>query len=277
MGKPVQKVQSGIHQFKSESRIQALLSDRGMRTFPTHVILEEWFRQKPALNAVLALPGSDSTPATATALTAYTVANKDFEIVGVNAATANATFHITGGITLTTASTSGDQMILTPHLDTDQSIWAGTKWNTGKQILMDAWIRTGASVAAMKIIAGFKLTNTPVVATNDDQAFFRYEAGVNNGCWQFISSRAGTDTTTSLEGASTRITVTASTLYRLTIEVDAARRVMAYINGQKAFRTPLAALADNIDLIPYVGVETATAGQKAITVLPPFRCGRLAA
>lgn len=275
MGKRVQKVQSGIHEFKSESRLQGILTDRGLRTFPTHVMLEEWFLQKPALNAVLALAGAGGD--SAATLTAYTIANKNFEVLGTNMTTALATFATTGGVTLSTAGASGDQAILTPHLDTDQTLWTATKWNTGKQIVMDAWIKTHSSVAATKLWAGFKLTNTPTVATDDNQAFFRYEAGVNSGCWQFISSRAGTDTTTSLEGASTRITVTASTIYRLTIEVDAARRVMAYINGQKAFRTPLAALTDNIDLIPYIGVESAAVATKAVTVLPPFRCGRLAA
>jgi len=268
------KSYTGIHEFKSKTRLQAILSDRGFRTFPTHILLSEMLLQRPAINGDLVIdPDADD----ATKLAAYTAANRDFEIVGTNVASANATFATGGGITMTTAGTSGDQMILTPHLDTVQTAWAGTKWNTGKQILMDAWIKTAASVAALKIWAGFKLTNVATVATDDDQVYFRFEAGVNNGRWQFISSRAGTDTTTSLDGASTRITVTASTIYRLTIEVDAARRVMAYINGQKAFRTPLAALTDNIDLIPYVGVETATAGAKAITVLPPFRCGRLAA
>jgi len=45
----------------------------------------------------------------------------------------------------------------------------------------------------------FKLTNTPVVATDDNSCFFRYQSSVNSGKWQLNCSRAGVDVTSNLD------------------------------------------------------------------------------
>ena len=94
--------------------------------------LEEYFKQKPALNAAL---DSGGTTTTAAELTVFAIANKDFETLGSNYTTALTTFATTSsGILMTTATADEDQGILLPHLDTNQSVWSGTKWGTENQV-----------------------------------------------------------------------------------------------------------------------------------------------
>ena len=255
-------------EFKSVSRLLARLNDRGLNVFPTHYKLEEFFKQAPALNAVIGLPGSDSTSPTAAALAAYTIANKDFEVLGTGATTALATLAADGGVTLTTGTSANDQMIILPHLDTKQTAWTSTLWGTENQTRFESWIKTGASIADIVIWCGLKLTNTSVIATNDDQAFFRF-ADADGTDWRLNTSRAGTDTLTT-----TGITVAASTLYRLAIEFDEVRGVKAFINGTQVAQLP--AMTDAIDLIPYIGVQTTTTAGKVITA-KYLSCSRAAA
>lgn len=185
--------------------------------------------------------------------------NPHFEVVGTNAASANATFADGGGVTLTTGTTSGDQMILTPHLDTGLTAWAATKWNTNDKVGIATIVKTGASVEDAIVWAGLKLTNTSVVATDDNQVMFRYAAGSNDGKLTCVYSVAGDDVT-----IETDIEVAASTSYLLEIEINGDRKATFYVNGDAVAMST--ALAADTDLIPYVGVQTAAAAAKAITV-----------
>lgn len=186
------------------------------------------------------------------------VADPDFEILGTNGTSALATYNVEGGINLTTNTTSGDQMILVPHLDTDQSAWGTVTWGTDKAPEWECFIKTTADIVGCVIWAGLKLTNTSVVATDDNQCMFRF-ADADAAVWRAISSRAGTDTTTS-----TGITVAASTKYHLAIKVDTSRVPRFYINGQLVVTG--AALTDAIDLIPYIGVQTTAADAVGIDI-----------
>lgn len=205
-------------------------------------ILTELFKQAPLLNAAIAVNS-----------------NLDFEVLGTNMTSALATFDPEGGITLTTAGASADQAILCPHLDTKQTAWSSMTWGTDQETHWRATIKTGAAITAMILWAGLKLTNTPTVITDDDQVFFRYEAGVNSGKWQCISSVAGTDTS-----ADSGVTVATSTVYRLMIIIDSARVAKFYINGVLVATS--AALTTAVDLIPYVGVQASAVAAKACTV-----------
>ena len=108
--------------------------------------------------------------------------------------------------------------------------------------------------------AGLKLTNTPVIATDDDQAFFRFAPADNSGKWAAVNSIGGTD-----DAADSGVTVAASTVYHLAISISAARVATFYINGVLVETT--AALTDAVDLIPFIGVqETTTTEGKSLTV-----------
>jgi len=189
-----------------------------------------------------------------------TVTNRHFEILGTNASSDDVTYNAEGGITFTTDGADGDGVIMLPHLDANQSPWTTWTWGTDKSVVYECLIETGAAITNSIVWAGLKLTNTDVVATDDDQAFFRYENGVSSGVWVAVTSIGGTDTST----VST-VTVAVSTKYRLRIAIDSSRIARLYINGALIVTT--AALTDTVDLIPYIAVEADGAAEaKTLTV-----------
>ena len=107
------------------------LHDAGLKD-TRRFYLEEWFLQRPGLNAINIIdPDADS----ASALAATQAANRNFETLGTNMTTALTTFSAThGGILMTTAGADQDQAILLPHLDTNQTSWSGTKWGTENSV-----------------------------------------------------------------------------------------------------------------------------------------------
>jgi len=211
--------------------------------------LVETFQQTPGLNADLA----NATEAT------RVPRNRDFEVLGTNATSALVTFGTTtGGIVLTTDTGSNDQIIILPHLDTKQTAWSQVKWGTENQTEWECILRVGASIEDLIIWAGLKLTNTSVVATDADQVFFRFDTVVDN--WEATTSINGTDTETD-----TGVVVAVNTTYKLKIAIDENRVARFYINGDLVHTT--AALKNDIDLIPYVGVQTTTTAAKSIGLI----------
>lgn len=206
--------------------------------------LEEYFKQRPALNAVIATDENSN----AAAHLARNLANRDFELLGANMTTALCTFNATNaGILLTTAGADNDAAIVLPHLDTNQTAWSNIKWGTENQVEWLGSIKTGASVLTTGIWAGLKLTNTEVIATDADQAYFRYNTDDSNTTWHVISSINGTDTDTD-----TGVAVAANTQYKFKISIDANRVAKFYINEVCVYTST--ALKNDIDLIPYIGV-----------------------
>lgn len=204
--------------------------------------LEDAFQQAPLLNASNAFG-----------------ANINFEIIGTNAANAGSTLGTSGGVTLTTTTAANDQVIIQPHQTAKQSAWKGVNWATDDRVVFEANFKTGASVAATTVWAGLKLTNTSVVATDNDQVFLRYDSATAGGVIQLISSNNNVDTTTN-----STIVVAANTNYHVKIVVDKNRIPQLFVNGVRAAKG--AALQTGINLIPYIGVQTTTTAAKAITV-----------
>lgn len=190
------------------------------------------------------------------------------------------------GVTITTAGTINNQVVITPRTNT------GSGWNsrfgTENQLHFATTLRIVSSIADVAVFAGLKLTlNSPnAFATDNNQAFFLYASDdslgtlTNNGNLHFIYSISGTDYVTDLG-----LVVAADTNYRLRIEFDSERKVKIYVNDtqyglthtdntttpggvtQSESTTASIALTDDIDLIPYVGVETLTNGAKVLNVL----------
>lgn len=200
------------------------------------------------------------------------IVDQEFELLGTNAASTCATISTTGGCKLTTTTSSSDSCIILPHLDTSQSAWATTLWDTAKSPSFETTVETAASVASMTIWAGFKLTNTPVVATDNDQVFFRYQDTQGSGSWQFIHSVSDTDTTYTVP-TSVCAAVAVSTRYRLRIEIDGDRKVMGFINDIPIRATKFPAVTSLTTLIPYCGVLTGTTAAK-IATFKYIECGR---
>jgi hypothetical protein len=181
------------------------------------------------------------------------IADPDFEVLGTNGSTDDVTYHVEGGIKVETDGADGDEVIILPHLDTSQTAWAAVTWGTDQETAWEAHIRTGSNITNTIIWAGLKLTNTEVTATDNDQAFFRYEDDVNTGKWQAVSSIGGTDSATDAG-----VTVAVDTEYHLRVSIDSSRLARFYINGVLVKTS--GALADATDLKPYIGIAADGAG-----------------
>ena len=157
---------------------------------------------------------------------AYTVevaraANRNFEILGTNMTTALVTFPSTSaGILATTAGADQDQAIIAPHLDTNQSAWTGVKWGTENSVEWETSIMLPA-IDNQKTWAGLKLTNDQLVATDANQAYFKFQTDATNSesftdftKWHFIHSIGGTDFISQIP-----VTVAANTPYHLKIKM----------------------------------------------------------
>lgn len=246
---------------------------------PDRYYLEEYFNQKPQLNASIGV----ST-------------NLNFEILGTNAADVGVTYSSTlAGVNLATAGAVADQVIVLPHLDAGQSAWTGVLWGTENQVQWETTVTTGASIKA-SIHAGLKLTNGPAYTTDNDQAFFLYsstdDAGslTTNANLHFAYSIAGVDYVTDLG-----IAVAAATTYRLGVSIDSDRKVSAYVNGVQYSLTSIStavtaggvtaggagpgkslALTNDVDLIPYVGVTARTDAATAKSIIVSnIKCSRI--
>jgi hypothetical protein len=243
--------------------------------------LDEYFLQRPGLNAINIIdPDADS----ASALAITQAANKNFETLGTNYTTALTTFATTSaGILMTTATADQDQAILLPHLDTNQSSWSGTKWGTENQVEWECSIQI-AQTDNEKVWAGLKLTNDQLIATDDDQAFFKFATDATNGesldsatKWHFVHSIGGTDYISVLP-----ITVAADTQYHFRIKFDSDRKMEIFVNGVQyditttsgstggtavvAGTAKSAAMTNDVNLIPYIGIENGDAAAAVLNV-----------
>jgi hypothetical protein len=242
--------------------------------------LEEWFLQRPGLNANI---DQVSTVEVQRAL------NRNWEALGTNVTTALVTFASTSaGILATTAGADQDQAIITPHLDTAATAWAGCQWGTENEVHFETSIMLPA-IDNQKVWAGLKLTNDQLVATDDDQIYFKFQTDATNSeafttfaNWHVVHSIGGTDHISALP-----IAVAANTPYHLKIEIDSDRKATVFVNGVQynltstagstggtsvtavqpgVAATKTAALTDDVDFIPYVGIEAGAAAAEAVNV-----------
>ena len=244
--------------------------------------LEEYFHQRPALNATL---DSGGTTTTAAELTIFAVANKNFETLGTSMTTALTTFASTSaGILMTTAGSDQDQSILLPHLDTNQSVWSGTKWGTENQVEWECSIMLPA-IDNQWVWAGLKKSNVAELATDTEQAFFTFGTDADNSGqsfddftkWHFVHSIGGTDYISQIP-----ITVAANTPYHLRIKFDSDRKVEMFLNGVQyditttsgstggtavaAGTAKSAAITNDINLTPYIGIEACAGAAEVLNV-----------
>jgi len=250
------------------------------------IYLEEYFYQRPGLNAVNIIdPDADS----ASDLAITQAANKNFETLGTNYTTALTTFATTSaGILMTTATADQDQAILLPHLDDNQSAWAKTLWGTENQVEWECSIQA-AQTDNEKIWAGLKETNDHPVATDDDKVYFKYQTDADNSeafsdysYWHLVHSIGGTDYI-----SQTPVTFAADTPYHLKIVIDSDRKMTYFINGIQYNVTTTAgstggtavtavqpgtaavksaALTNDVNLIPYIAIENGDAAAAVLNV-----------
>jgi hypothetical protein len=237
--------------------------------------LDEWFLQRPGINANI---DQVSTVEVQRAL------NRNWEALGTNMTTALCTFASTSaGVLATTAGSDQDQAILTPHLDTAATAWAGTKWGTENEVHFETSIMLPA-LDNQKVWAGLKLTNDQLVATDDDQVYFKFQTDATNSeaftdftTWHFVHSIGGTDFISQIP-----VTVETNTPYHLRFEIDSDRKASIFVNGIQynvtstsgstggtavtTGTTKSGALTNDVNLIPYVGIEAGAAAAEAVNV-----------
>lgn len=174
--------------------------------------------------------------------------NRDFEVLGTNADEGDVTFAAEiGAVQMQTDASGASQVIILPHLNSEQSAWTGVKWGNENRVIWETVIRTGASVADIIIWAGLKLTNDQDITADNDQAFFRFDTVTAN--WEAVWTVGGVaDNETD-----TGVVVAASTNYYFRIEIDSSRIPHFYIDDNEVATGT--ALTDDVNLIPYVGVE----------------------
>ena len=235
-----------------------------IRSSPGRYCLEEYFKRVPNANAVLAAAytDADATAAANGVITvAREVANKDFELLGTNADVADFSWStINGGLLLETGGADNDQVIILPHLDAAQTAWKGVLWGTENQVNWEAQIMSTAVITPILVWAGLKLTNDPVTATDDNQAYFKFDTDVAlQTTIQCVYSIAGVDVT-----VDSGVTYAAATAYNLRIEIDSLRKAHFYINDAEVATST--ALANDINLIPYVGVQQLGSGDSSLVL-----------
>ena len=200
--------------------------------------------------------------------------NQNFEVSGTNMTTALVTRNADrAGIIVTTAGADQDQAILTSHADSGQTAWTGTVWGTENQVEWECSLNPNA-IDNQWWWAGLKLTHVPESATDANQAYFTFGTDNDNSGTSltdftklhFIHSIANTDYISQLP-----ITVAANTTYHLRIKIDSDRKATIFVNGIQYNVTgtagatggtavtvgssKTAALTDDIDLIPSIGIE----------------------
>lgn len=211
-------------------------------------------RGKPGINADI-LSATEST---------NMVTDRDFEVLGTNGSSDDVTFSTGGGgVLLTTDGADGDGVILLPHLDANQSLWEQLTWGTDNEIEYEAWIKMGAAVTTRIVWCGLKLTNTDVIATDADSAYFRYEDGINSEKWQSNVSVAGTDNT-----VDTGIIGVANQFMHFKVVLDASEVAHMFINGREVQAVSFS--GNTVDLKPYIAVEADGAAAAADLIV--FGC-----
>ena len=238
--------------------------------------LEEYFDLLPGINGDLA----------STTESTNTPVSRQFEILGTNHTSALATYSATvAGMAMTTATADQDRMIVAPHLDSKQGAWSGVKWGTENQVHWECGIRTSSAIDNQWIWAGLKKTNVVELATDTEQAFFTFGTDADNAGQSFtdftklhfVHSIGGTDYISQLP-----ITVAASTNYHLKIKFDSDRKVSIFVDGEQynvtstsgstggtavtKGTTKSGAMTNDVDLIPYIGIENCDAAAAVLNV-----------
>lgn len=225
----------------------------------------------------------------------YITPNQNFVLSGVSAGASQISGH-TGrdssfaGIKLITGTTDNDRSVISPRngntelpSNSDSSAWASVGFGTENQTEFSTAISTASAITSTSIWAGLKLTEVGTYATDANQAYFLYAvdddqgALTTNGNWHFVYSIGGVDYITDLG-----IVVVESTVYKLKITFNENRQISISVNNrtygltttptsttaggvtQAVATTKSLAMTDDIDLLPFIGVQAHTTASKGI-------------
>lgn len=263
---------------QAKAEIRALMNDEGVPMRNDRWYHYENFSGRPIIESDLDLTFSAANQA---AQRIYTAANKVWKVSGTNMTSALSTFDPGGGIKLTTAGADNDQALLSPATVASAATYvsaiggsSGTSTPTSpflstKAPLMHAIIEL-PSVAAVRLVAGFKLTTTPTLATDNDQAFIGFDTAHATipAKFRVCGSVGGTDYDYEAKANSTQALtdVAADTRYVLTVGVLPTSRVPFFaLNGQPVGPS-IPALTDACGFFPVIGFQALTGSAKTIKI-----------
>lgn len=222
----------------------------------------EEFKQLPRLAGGTILYNLNGTYADAEVEKAL-LANREWELQGVNMTDALVTRATDGGLTLTTAGADADSAILaalqeaTVKADggagaTYDSFLSSVLWASAKKPIFRARFKANTSAQGEGGTAiywlGLKLTSTDVIVTDNDQFFFRGVTGATSANWHVVSSNNNTD-----EDTTTGVAIAEAATYTLEVKVDGNMVPYFYING--LFVKKAAALRSLTTFRPFFGVK----------------------
>ncbi len=212
--------------------------------------------------------GEHGTPAL-NAATENFAADPWFEILGTSASADDVTFAADGGVLLTTDGAASEGVIIVPHLDTEHGVWDDITFGTDDETEWECLLKVG-TIADDIGYCGLKLTNTDVIATNDDSAFFRYENGVNSGNWQSNVSVGTSDTT-----VDTGVLAAVGQIMHFKVVLDSAELCHMFVNGKLVQQVDFA--GNTVDLKPYIGIVDGAGGSESTMTVYGQKISRLIA
>lgn len=248
-----------------------LIVEKSFSEAPERYTLKEFFEQKPGVNGSVGI-----------------AFNRNYEITGTNATDDDVTWNAgaVAGLFIQTDGASGDDIIVQPHTDSNQTAWKNIGWNTSKSLIYESYVQF-IDVTDVAFMSGLKVTNAWNYATDSAQAYFYFATGdtvegatntlTDNTKLHFIYSVSGTDYITNLG-----LSVSANDKLRLKIEIDANRQVSVFVNGAQyglvtsatagggtaaSSTTKSNALTDDVDLEPFTGISALAASTKAFGLI----------
>lgn len=265
-----------------------LIVSNGFLRNPNRYYLEEYFQQIPRLLTDLSPSSADdgNDGATGNELAAMISANKNFMVSGTNASSSSTSFSITrAGVNLTTGTIVNDQVLISPITTVNFSAWDNVRFGTENEVEWECAVSFDNITNVCYWVGLMNTSNTPVITTNTDKAFFFFDSGTIAGSGtsmttssslHFCYSIAGTHYVTDLG-----ITVEADTLYRLRISIDNNRKISVFVNETQYGLTTTSSstgvtvsnerqksnqLTNDIDFKSYVGVQTTNTTSKVLTI-----------
>jgi hypothetical protein len=166
---------------------------------------------------------------------------------GLGSSTLTVAYATDGGALFSTDATDGEGIFIVPQLGGTFAPWETVTWGTDDEIEWECTLKVGDIDSSIAWV-GLKLTDTDVVATDADQAFFRTEDDVSSASWVAQCSVNDSD----LSHVSDNIVID-NEIVRFGVKFDKDEVCHMYINGREVFSRSFK--GNTVDLKPYIGIE----------------------
>ena len=204
------------------------------------------------------------------------IPNNNFVISGTSSTNSSVAFDNTrSGIILTTTTATSSQVIISPSTTTQQSPWNSIKWGTENHLEWECAISM-ADNTELAIISGLQNVSP---ATFDESTIANGIYFTNDTTavkWKVIVRIASTTYISLLP-----VAIVNDIIYKFRITIDSSRFARVYINDIQynittvsggtattvtAGAIPSKQLTDDVDLIPYIGLENSTTSSATKTL-----------